>query len=202
MPELGIDMGAYHYGQGIKAIGLMYQAAKTSLEQQYTDLDECIKEYRRHVDAGKPPIEEREDGYRLWDQEDLYHLEQQTIEDAINELRCAVVISIYHHWEKHIPSDSGGGNRRHSDLLKDAKAQGIPLHKDIDALCYCANYLKHRSDAWRMKILSHWPDRFGRAYPNQPTFDRQISLSDAEIAWFIEIAKTSERAIMQRGWLE
>ena len=130
MAKLMIDMVAYGYTQGITAIGLMYQAAKTSLEQQHSDLAECTKVYCRHVDAGNPPIGEWEDGNRLWDQEDLYRLEQLTIEEAIHELQTAVVISIYHHWEKHIPGGSNASNRRHVDLKRDASDRGIPLHQD------------------------------------------------------------------------
>ncbi|NCP50280.1 MAG: hypothetical protein GW850_13960 [Sphingomonadales bacterium] len=191
------DMGAYTYSQGIKAIGLMYEAAKNSLLQQRSDLDKSIEQYQSFLDEGGEPIGEWEDGNLLWDQESNYRLEQLTIDDSIIELRAATIITLYHHWEKSIPNDSESPNRRHPKLHKDATKHGINMHHDINSLWYTANYLKHGNDSWRLKLIENWPERWvdGSNGMHQPAWIRRLSLSDDDIRWFLEIADTSKRPI-------
>ena len=199
MARLNVDLGAYNYSNGLRAIGLMYHAAKTSLEHHRADLSDCTREYDRATDAGYPRIGAWEDGHKLWEQDDIYRLEQQLIDDALTELRAAICIAIYHHWEKNIPSQSSEANRRRGQLKDDARTRGIELHADIDALCYAANYFKHGNADWLEKLASGWEARFGRfAEPAKPhpAWVRRLALSDADISWFLEIAKASERPMI------
>ncbi|MDZ3832483.1 MAG: hypothetical protein U0S50_11785 [Sphingopyxis sp.] len=199
MARLNVDLGAYNYANGLRAIGLMYQAAKTSLEHQRVDLSDCTREYDRATGAGYPRIGEWEEGHKLWEQGDLYRLEQQLIDDALTELRAAICIAIYHHWEKNVPSEAGEANRRQEQLKEDARKRDIPLHADINALCYAANYFKHGNAHWLKKLKSGWEARFGMfAEPavSHPAWVRRLVLSDDDIHWFLEIAKVSERSMV------
>lgn len=197
MPKILFDMEAYSYAQGIKAISLMFEAAKTTLNLQHIEIEQAIAEYERHLERGGVPFDKWEDGHKLYDQEDIYRLEQLSIDDAISELRVATVIAIYHLWERHVPNSSGK-NREHKDLIADVSNHSIGLHKDIDALCYCANYLKHGSEKWLKKLENQYPERFPSAKKyaeGWPAAFRKIHLKDTEIEWFIEIALASDRPI-------
>lgn len=202
--DLSFDMAAYHYAEGLKAIGMMYHAAKGTLNEHRIDLGDRTREYRRHTDQGHAPIGEWEtDGHRLWDQEDVYRLEQQTVDDALAELRAAITIAIYHHWERNIPNQSAARFRKHTDLIADAIRENVPLHADVDALCFAANYLKHGNDGgWLEKLAARWPGRFGQHVQGQrsnPSWIRYLTLSDDDVSWLIEIARASEREIIRHG---
>ncbi|MBL8650240.1 MAG: hypothetical protein JNL35_07530, partial [Sphingopyxis sp.] len=157
---ISLDMGAYHYAQSLMAIGLMFQAASGSLAQQHAEIEQAKAEYDRHIEAGGEPIGEWEDGYCLWDQEKVYRLEQLAIEDALEELRVATAIAVYHIWERNIPNPLRKKRRTHAQLITDAGLAGVNLHPDIDALCFAANYFKHGTDTWRQKLLEHRSKRF------------------------------------------
>ena len=111
-------MEAYSYAEGIKAVRLMFEAAKTTLELQSSEVSEQIAEYEKHLENGGDAIGEWEDGYRLWDQNDVYRLQLMAYEEALIELRIATVISLYHLWERHIPNPSGN-QRTHQQLVLD-----------------------------------------------------------------------------------
>ena len=199
MAKFSFDMEAYSYTQGIKAIQLMFEAAKSTLNAQHFELDDAKIEYDRHLERGGEPIGEWEDGYKLWDQEDVYRLEQLALEEAIAELRVATVIAIYHLWERHIPN-SRSQQRNHERLILDARARSISLHPNINALCYAANYLKHGSEKWLEKLETEHPDRFlpsTKNSKNWPAAFRKLQLKDTDIEWFIEIASISQRPITE-----
>jgi hypothetical protein len=201
--EIHLDMGAYTYSEGLKAIGLMYHAARGALSEQRTDLDAMAREYDRHTESGGTPIGEwDEEGNRLWDQEDHYRLQQLVIDDAMEELKAATVIAIYHHWERSIPFSSDSTQRRHDELKKDAHAQNIALHPDIDALCFCANYFKHGSVKWLKKLVDRWPDRFHASHIEGESlaWHRRLTFESAEIEWFVRIAEASKRPICAKSF--
>jgi len=192
------DMGAYTYSTSLKAIALMFEAAKTSLQMQREEIDQFKKEYETHLLTGGEAIGEWEDGNRLWEQNDLYRLEQLAIDDALIQLRNATTIIIYHLWEKNVPNPRNLRKRDHTALVKDANDVCVPLHTDIDALCFATNYLKHGSTIWLDRILSRWASKFGEAPKfdgERPAWAASLNLKDSHIQWFIEIAQASERPV-------
>ena len=195
---ISLDMGAYHYAQSLMAIGLMFQAASGSLAQQHAEIEQAKAEYDRHIEAGGEPIGEWEDGYCLWDQEKVYRLEQLAIEDALEELRVATAIAVYHIWERNIPNPLRKKRRTHAQLITDAGLAGVNLHPDIDALCFAANYFKHGTDTWRQKLLEHRSKRFrGDALTKDwdAEWVRRLHITDGDVKWFLELAKVSQRPI-------
>lgn len=193
-------MSAYAYAEGLKAIELMYLAARETLRQHFRELDDNTREYHRHLDAGHSPIGLWDDeGERLWEQDQVDRLEQMAAEDALFELRSATGIMIYHHWEKHVPNVSRRKRRNHSELAQDAESAGIPLHADINVLCYVANYLKHgNAGGWLEKLA---PMRETRIEPGQSraTNAHHLRLSDDDVMWLFEIAKASRRPIIREA---
>ncbi|WP_417616526.1 hypothetical protein [Parasphingorhabdus sp.] len=196
--DLIFDMSAYSYIEGLKAIRLMFEAACKALSDQSAKIHRSIDEYQQHLDTGGEPIGEWEDGHRLWDQDDLLRLENLAIAEAGLELRVATTIAIYHHWERSIPCPNGSKNRYHERLVEDAINSGINLHKDVDALCFATNYLKHGTEKWRAKLLDRWPDRFSSRHPkneHSPSWIRKLHLDNVHVEWFLEIAHQSERPL-------
>ena len=53
MSKYLFDMEAYSYSQGIKAIQLMFEAAKGALNAHHSDLEIAKVEYDRHLEAGE-----------------------------------------------------------------------------------------------------------------------------------------------------
>jgi hypothetical protein len=199
MAKLDFDMEAYSYAEGIKAIRLMFEAAKTTLNLQSNEVASDVAEYERHLDNGGDTIGEWEDGHWLWDQHDVYRLQLMAIEEALVELRLATVISLYHLWERHIPNRSGK-RRVHQQLVKDAQSSSTELHRDIDALCYTANYFKHGTDSWRTKLYTEFPERFPKPVKQAQGWSaafRQLQLNDSDVEWFLEIAECSKREVFK-----
>ena len=199
MAKIIFDMEAYSYAEGIKALRLMFEAARTTLTMQSNEVENAIVEYEKHVDSGGKAIGEWEDGHTLWDQSGVYRLQVSAIEEALVELRIATVISLYHLWERHIPNLSGK-RRAHPQIVKDAQSNAIKLHSDINALCYTSNYFKHGSDSWRTRLYTEFADRFPKPDNQPPGWSaafRQLHLKDSDIDWFVEIAEFSKREIMK-----
>lgn len=199
MAKINFDMEAYSYAEGIKAVRLMFEAAKTTLKLQSREVSEHIAEYDRHLDNGGDAIGEWEDGHRLWDQNDVYRLQLMAFEEALVELRVATVISLYHQWERHIPNPSGI-KRNHQQLVGDAQLSVIKLHRDFKALHYAANYFKHGSDHWLTKLHSEFSARFPKPVKEATVWSaafRKLHLNDNDVDWFIEIAVFSEREILK-----
>ena len=196
------SMEAYSYSQGLDAILLMYKTAQGSLQIQHRNIENRKIEYYKAIDAGELPIGEwDEDGSCLWDQESIYRLDQLVIEDAHAELRVATAIAIYHHWERSIPNQREI-HRCHKKLKNDAILNNIELHDDIDALQFVANYLKHGTEKWKIKLQECFPTqfKFSRLEDRQHlAWVRWLHLSDENILWFFEIAKKSKRPIT--NWL-
>ena len=199
---LAFDMGAYAYSAAMTAIGLMYEAARNALENEHQNLEIAKEDYLHRLEQGGDPIGEWEDGHKLWDQEDKYRLDQLALEDALDELRVTSVIAIYHAWERHMPN-SDGRQRGFDGLIADAQKSDVSVHPDIGALRAAANYFKHGGNHWRQLLIAGWPDRFTeKAFTGNRTENwvRGLYIKEADFWWFLDIAKTSQRPIVQGDW--
>ena len=196
MAKLDFNPQAYQYGQGLKAIELMWAAARLALFNRQAEVHLEIAEYQHHVDSGGEQIGEWDGPNRLWDHEDELRLELLALDDALTELNRAVTITIYHHWERHIPSNVSEKIRDHKALVMDLNLAGIDVHPAIDALRFSANFLKHGNLHWiaklRAEFVEHFPLLKLPDNPN-PVLWETLSISERHVSWFLEIAKISER---------
>ena len=196
------DSSAYSYSQGLLALGLMFEAARNALTAQNMDLASKIKDYQASIDDGGDPIGEWDaDGHRIWEQDQLFRFDQLAITDALEELKSATVIAIYHHWERHMPGEENKKRRVYEDLKSSADKHSIPLHENIRALYLCGVYLKHGNEEKRAELVKHWPDRFRtpRQTKEPVAWYRNLKFGSDEIEWFLEIARCSQRPISSSG---
>ena len=199
MVALGFDMKAYQYEQGLKALKLMWVAGSQAITARSKEVLADIAEYERYLEDGGVPIGEWDGEDLLVDQSGYLRLELVALQEALVELNRATVISIYHHWERHVPSDVGETKRQHSKLVADSRSARIGVHADIDALHFAGNFLKHGNLEWLEKLSVRFPHRFpnlAKIKKSIPAWWGTLQVDDEHIEWFFEIATTSKRTVL------
>jgi len=198
MVQLGIDVSAFEFHQGVRAIELMWVAGCLVLDQQAREATEHLSEFQRLSETDRLPdaaLRSEEDSF---DEGDRIRLELMAIEEARIELNNATVISLYHHWERFVPSDEPTQIRSHRKLLKDARSAQIGLHSEIGALVSSANYLKHGNPKRLAELEASFAARFPslRYDIDAPAWLRRLKLTDDHVQWMFEIVKASQRPIV------
>lgn len=178
----------------------MWIAASQTLDIRSQEVADELSEYLRYVDGGGSPIGEWDGPDLLWDQEGLLGLELEAIEQAFIELNRATAISIYHHWERHVPTSASSKKRDHAALASDLLNSGIEVHSDIDALHFAANFLKHGTAVWLTRLFDGFEVRFpelAKIKKSSPAWWGTLNLGNQHIEWFFEIASASKRPILE-----
>ena len=199
MVKFGFSIEAYQYEQGLKAIKLMWLAGSQALSGRSKEVLQDITEYDKHLEGGGTPIGEWDGPNLLIDEGGRLRLEFDALELGLAELNRATAISIYHHWERHVPNDAQIKGRKHPALVSDLKRSGIGVHQDIDALQFAGNFLKHGNADWLSRLFESFPDRFpqlGEIKKSNPAWWGTLQISDEHIEWFLEIAHASKRPIL------
>lgn len=126
--------------------------------------------YAKHLEEGGEWIGERdEDGYRLWDQEQILDMQIEANNEALLALRKAFVIALYHYWERAIRVTVGGDDRAdHAKLVTLAAAKGIVVRPELDAIRDLANLLKHDNARWGNALLQSWSGLFAPGFQPRP----------------------------------
>jgi hypothetical protein len=199
MAKLDFNPQAYQYDQGLKAIELMWTAARLALSSRQTEVHQEISEYRNYLDSGGEQIGEWDGPYNLWDHEGQLRLELTAVEDAMIELNRSVAITVYHHWERHVPNEGDKKFRDHKALVRELSRADIEVHPAIDALRFSANFLKHGNPDWLTKLQTGFREKFPLLkLPDNPDAISwgTLFISEQHVSWFLEIAKVSKRPII------
>jgi hypothetical protein len=145
----------YEFESSIKSFRKSFELSRTAL----ADAAEKIRSDLAAYLAGDEWIGERtEDGHTIWDQEQVYEMEIEAAEEAIQELRQTYLIAIYHRWERAVRLYTKSDEQSHAKLVRDAEKHGIhPLPK-VENISQLVNLLKHNNLRWAEKVRTSWPD--------------------------------------------
>lgn len=161
MVKLNFNWFGYMYQDGINSIRLSYDSAAQALELRAGQSYDEITAYNAKVEArDHSGVERDEDGQVLWDQEDVLFHQSMAAEDALNTLRKAFAIVLYHHWERNVREWVQSKHGKHEALVAAAAANGQTTDPLVNDLRHLVNTLKHDSDAWGMILYTVRPDLF------------------------------------------
>jgi hypothetical protein len=140
-----------------------YRAAQDSLEEELKRIEHDSAAYDLAVANGADLIAEYdEDGFRLWEQSQVYEAQIDDIHSALFEVRKAFVIALYHFWEDSAAHwmDLNGKQASHEDMELYCSREGYGPSPDLGAVRCLANHLKHgrnsRND-WLVRLRNEHP---------------------------------------------
>ena len=161
MAHLGINWRGYLYQDGINSIRLSYDSAAQALEMQTERAYDEIRNYNIKVKAGdQSGIERDEDGHVIFDEADILMYRSVAAEEALNTLRKAFAIVLYHHWERSVREWVQSKNGNHDTLVNSLAATGQATDPLVNDLRTLVNTLKHDSDRWGVPLHHDRPDLF------------------------------------------
>ncbi|WP_292899888.1 hypothetical protein [Nitratireductor sp.] len=150
----------YQFTHGIRMLKKGYTAARDSLEAEIKGTQAKAAAYQEHLANGGERICEYDaDGYLLWEQSQVYDIEIEDARKAIFEIRKALVIALYHHWE-HSAASWKGSDASHGKLAEFCIEEGYGPSPDLSAVQYLVNYLKHGSNSrtdWLKRLRNEYP---------------------------------------------
>lgn len=181
MAQLTFDFRHYTFEHGLRMLEKGYTAARDALLAEIERTEADALAYEKHVEDGGERIGEWEDGYRLWEQDQVYSAQIDDVHRALYEVRKAFVIALYHHWERSATAWKGE-YASHEELEAYCASQGFGPSPDLDAVRHLTNHLKHgphsRTD-WLGKMRADYPTFMPR--PTGPLFANIFGLSDDDL---------------------
>ena len=159
MAALKWNLQGYIFQEGVTVLTAAYHAAADALNEEWGRAKEEALAYQEGVENGTVEwIGERDDeGYVLWDQEQIHEMEVESKVEGLAALRKAFALSIYHHWERGARIWTGNDDKDHKKLVKAVEAKGIKVHPRLEAVKDLANLLKHDNDKRGADLLKSWP---------------------------------------------
>lgn len=195
MVKLNFNWRGYMYQDGINSIRLSYDTAAQALEQQTQRTYDEITDYNANFEAGdQSGIERDDDGHVVWDQADMLIYQSTAAEEALNTLRKAFAIVLYHHWERSIREWVQSKHGKHDTLVAVAAATGQSTDPLVNDLRTLVNTLKHNNDNWGKPLHKYRPDLFkGNFKITQPDPDwyDEIEISGQALLDFFSAVSAS-----------
>ena len=191
---LSFSVYGYRFHAGLDALIQSYHHANEAVLQREEAVKQSLVDYHAAVAHGEPRDGEWDDeGHTLWERDDLLTMDIETAEEAVYELRRAILIGIYHHWERAMRIVTGDYKGHHPDLIKKAPQHKIQISPDLVKVVRAANALKHNNDARGNEALLAWPDIFPSGFQPRTNADwySAIRPSDAHIEQAINIVAAS-----------
>jgi hypothetical protein len=170
MVKLTFNAYGYSFQSGIDILLKSYTSAQQALENDVEMAADDAFAYQQSREEGGKFIGERDDdGYIIWDQQDVLNDQHEMAQDALRSLRRAFAISLYHHWERGARAwTNAKKGANHEDLVNGVEALGMKVHPNLQILRMIANLLKHDNDAWGQKVLNAAPTLIGGVTINVP----------------------------------
>ena len=192
MAVINFDFAGWQYEQAIETLRIGFVEAISTLERQIAGKRDEIMHYEESVKNGGDPIGEwDEDGAMLWHQSQLLEFEATTLESACMSLRKAMVMQLYHLWEREVRvAVKGKSSDDHKALVAKLAEAGCIVHSQLDAVQHLVNTLKHGSGRSGNKLLSSWPELVITTIRFSDWYER-IALSDDHVGKVAEIVAAS-----------
>lgn len=195
MVKLKFNWAGYMYQDGINSIRLSYDSAAQALEIQTERAYDEIREYNAKVKSGdQSGIERDEDGYVFWDEEDVLMYQSSAAEDALNTLRKAFAIVLYHHWERSVREWVQSKHGKHDTLVSAAAAIGQVTDPLVNDLRTLVNTLKHNNEVWGKPLHTSRPDLFKANFKigqSDPDWHDEIEISGQALLAFFSAVSAS-----------
>lgn len=196
MAKLGFDMRGYAFKAGLDVLRQGHASASKALT---ADIERVQAEAAAYEASPDFIGDHDEDGNLLWEQSQVLAFQQETAEDALQALRKAYVLALYHHWERAIQTYTDSGKSAdHKKLVKRAPAKGIPLHARLDVVRDLANAMKHNKGG---SLQQDWPEvlRYGARTHEPRDWYEAIQVEEAHIAEIFEIIEQSGPKVWPNG---
>ena len=161
MVKLNFNWHGYMYQDGINSIRLSYDSAAQALELQTERAYDEIRAYNAKVEGGdQSGIERDEDRHVVFDEADVLMYQSLAAEEALNTLRKAFAIVLYHHWERSAREWVQSKNGKHDTLVSSLAANGQGTEPLVNDLRTLVNTLKHNNDGWGVPLHTDRADLF------------------------------------------
>lgn len=162
MAAFNFNFYGYDFERGIDVLNDSLVAATEALAAKEKATRKEWDEYEERVASGD--IAEKseyddETGALLYNQSQLYDHDVQLIGEALQAIRKAHVIALYHLWERIVREWTGAPqNARHDNLIDRVRDKGIEPPERLEHIYRLNNVLKHNSEDSGPKLLASWPE--------------------------------------------
>jgi hypothetical protein len=175
---------------------LSYDSASQALELHTERAYDEIREHNAKVEGGDDSGTERDEhGHVLWDEADMLMYRSLAAEEALNTLRKAFAIVLYHHWERSAREWVKSKNGSHDTLVNSLAATGQATGPLVNDLRTLVNTLKHDNDRWGTALHHDRPDLFKADLKNNqsPSIDFYdvIEVSGEDLSAFFSAVSAS-----------
>jgi hypothetical protein len=182
---LSFNAIGYDYGRTLMTLSDTLTAAEQGIAGKRAAAELDLATYN----AGGEFIGEREEGFTLWEQSDVYEFDIELLDESLVALRKSYVILFYHSWERMVGRWAKVASRAsHDELVAGMEKQGIKKHARLDAVRDLNNALKHNSKAFGKALLKSWPEVLPPGYTLPADYDNPAIRPD----WFEIITITPD----------
>ncbi|HEY0121269.1 MAG TPA: hypothetical protein VGC14_05820, partial [Rhizobium sp.] len=179
-------------------------AGTAALNHEIASLVQQLAEYER---AGIFEGERSEEGFIIWEQDQVLRHQILQSQEALIELRKAFAIAAFHHWERSVqrhfahessnsaPNDRPRRSLRSYDRIKqEAINLGYPIDDNLDRVVTLINTLKHNNDEKGTHLHKVWPDIFPYEFKEPYRFTdwaSSIEMADQQLTEVFDIISRS-----------
>lgn len=183
----------FAFEKGVELIADAYRVASDALEAKAHKIKSDLAAYEASISAGGEVIGEWEDGYWLWTQDQLLEIQIEDSEEALNALRRAFVVALYHHWERWLRRQFAKDSGKHDDLVGLAAKYGLHVHPRLEGVRDLANLLKHSNNKRGHDLLGSWRELLPPHFTLDTRADwyEAVKLTDEVVLEVVGIVKAS-----------
>lgn len=193
MVKLNFNAHGYFFQDDVNTIQHSYNAGVHGLTASLNRAEAEALTYNATAPSD-PAHDPGADDYEDVDQGEYLHYRVESAKAAIQTLRKAFALVLYHSWERGARIWTQSPNGNHAKLAAKVKNLGVTLHPVIDDLYILTNALKHDSDKWGVELLSRQNGAFfpnGFQYSPGQDWYGSIEISDAMMSTLISATSAS-----------
>ena len=158
MVKFSFNVFAYDLERAIRIIRRGLDAAERALHDEEEAVSRQIDDLKLRIENGQHPGYQVDNEFHVIDDPFEFHnYDLETIEETQIEVRKAMLLALYHAWER-VARDMTGlkGNESHQVIKEAMIAQGIEQVNELDHLRKTVNLIKHNSE---QKMRALWDVR-------------------------------------------